>query len=109
MAFDTNALQICGLLNCRVRCFQQLDRVAQLGGALVEFAGDRDFHLALYDLELRERAFRTDFLELLFEKVSSELFVASSGWGLARTPHESADYSTAVSFLPRVDLPLRPP
>jgi hypothetical protein len=49
-------------------CLQQLDRVAQLGGALVEFACDRDFHLALHDLELRERTFRADFLEPLFEK-----------------------------------------
>lgn len=68
MAFDTNAPQICGLLNCCVRCFQQLDRVPQLGGALVEFACNRDFHLTLHDLELRERTFRADFLEPLFEK-----------------------------------------
>ena len=39
-------------LNCRVRCFQQLDRVAQFGGALVKLTRNRDFHLALHDLEL---------------------------------------------------------
>src|ERR1700719_2343221 len=40
--------------------FQQLDRIAQLGGALVELARDGDFHFALHDFDLRERAFRAD-------------------------------------------------
>jgi hypothetical protein len=47
---------------------QQLDGVAQLGGALVELAGDGDFHFALHDLELGKRALRADFLQPFIEE-----------------------------------------
>src|SRR6478609_8439449 len=47
---------------------QQLDGVAELGGAFVEFAGDGDFHLALHDLKLRERALGADFLQPFLEE-----------------------------------------
>src|SRR2546428_282345 len=48
--------------------FQQLDGVAQLGGALVEFLANSCFHFALHDLELGERPFRFHFLEPSIQK-----------------------------------------
>src|SRR6478735_1140179 len=56
------------LLNSRVRRFQELDCIAQLGRAFVKLAGDRDFHLPLHDLEFREWTLGADLLEPFFQK-----------------------------------------
>ncbi len=47
---------------------EQLDCVAQLGSPLVKFLGDRRFHFALHDLQLRERAFRFYFVNPFVKK-----------------------------------------
>src|SRR5438552_8927041 len=47
---------------------QQLDGVTQFRSTLVEFLCNRSFHLALHDLQLRERTLRFHFLEPFVEK-----------------------------------------
>src|SRR5882757_1111986 len=49
-------------------CLQELDRVAQLRGALVELFCNRSFHLAPHDLQLGKRASGFHFLEPFVEK-----------------------------------------
>src|SRR5438477_12226278 len=47
---------------------QQFDGVAELGGALVKFAGNGDFHFALHHFELGKRALGADFFQPFLEK-----------------------------------------
>jgi hypothetical protein len=58
----------------RAAGLQQLDGVAQFGGAFVHFLGDRAFHFALHDLQFRERTFGAHFLEPFVEKVDLGTF-----------------------------------
>ena len=48
--------------------FELLDRVAQLGGPLVQLLRNRRFHLALHDFEFAAWTFRAHFLEPFFQK-----------------------------------------
>ncbi len=61
--------------------FQSIDRVAQLGGALVEFFRDRGFHFALHDLESWTAAVwrATSFQPFVEEMRSRNFSRASSG------------------------------
>ena len=66
-------------VSARFSRFQLVDGVAQFGGALVEFLGDRGFHFALHDLEFRAGTFGADFIEPFLKEMDLRTFRGQLG------------------------------